>query len=78
VNGYGGDQVGAVLLSPFIKPGSTSDTGYNHYAMLRSLEDILKLHGHLGFAADEPAANYFLDTFGNDHNIFKPASEVGH
>src|ERR1700722_3781609 len=72
VNGYGGDQVGALLLSPFIKPGSTSDTGYNHYALLRSLEDIFKLRRHIGYAADDPAANYFLDTFGNDGNIFKP------
>ena len=78
VNGYGGDQVGALLLSPFVKPGSTSSTGYNHYAMLRSLEDILRLHGHLGFAADNPSANYFLDTFGNDQNIFKPAWDFGH
>jgi phosphatidylinositol-3-phosphatase len=72
VNGYGGDQVGALLLSPFIKPGSTSDIGYNHYALLRSLEDIFRVRGHIGYAADNPAANYFLDTFGNDRNIFKP------
>jgi hypothetical protein len=71
INGYGGDQVGALLLSPFVRPGSTSDTGYNHYALLRSLEDIFKLHEHIGYAADDPAANYFLDTFGNDENIFK-------
>ncbi len=71
VNGYGGDQVGALLLSPFIKPGSTSDTGYNHYSMLRSLEDIFRLHRHIGYAADDPAADYFLDTFGNDQNVFR-------
>ena len=71
VNGYGGDQVGALLLSPFIKPGSTSDIGYNHYSTLRSLEDIFRLHRHIGYAADDPAANYFLDTFGNDQNVFK-------
>jgi phosphatidylinositol-3-phosphatase len=72
INGYGGDQVGALLLSPFVKPGSTSDTGYNHYALLRSLEDIFKLHKHIGYAADDPAAGYFLDTIGHDRNIFKP------
>jgi hypothetical protein len=71
VNGYGGDQVGALLLSPFIKPGSTSDIGYNHYSMLRSLEDIYRLRRHIGYAADDPAADYFLDTFGNDQNVFK-------
>jgi hypothetical protein len=69
VNGYGGDQVGAVLLSPFIKPGSTSDVGYNHYSMLRSIEDIFGLD-HLGYAADNPVTDYTLATFGEDENLF--------
>lgn len=72
VDAYGGDQVGALLLSPLVKRGSTSDTGYNHSALLRSLEGIFRLHQHIGYAADDPAADYFLDTFGNDRNIFKP------
>ena len=65
-NGYGGDQVGALLLSPFIQPGSQSDTAYNHYSLLRSLEDIFKVKGHIGYAAAD------LDTIGNDETIFKP------
>jgi phosphatidylinositol-3-phosphatase len=72
INGYGGDQVGAVLLSPFVKPGSTSDIGYNHYSLLRSLEDIFRLHNHLGYAADNPREGYFLDTIGDDQNVFEP------
>jgi phosphatidylinositol-3-phosphatase len=72
VNGYGGDQVGALLLSPFIQPGSQSDTAYNHYALLRSLEDIFRLKKHIGYAADNAAADYFLDTIGNDEMVFKP------
>ena len=31
----GGGRVGAVLLSPFIKPGTVSATPYNHYALAR-------------------------------------------
>jgi hypothetical protein len=76
-DGFGGDQIGAVLLSPFIKPGSTSDTGYNHYSLLRSLEDIFQLHEHLGYAADNPREDYFLDTIGNDENVFKPLHDEG-
>ena len=76
-NGFGGDQVGALLLSPFIKPGSTSDTGYNHYSLLRSLEDIFKLHEHLGYAADNPRADYFLETIGDDENIFERKDDRG-
>lgn len=71
MNGFGGDQVGAVLLSPFIKPGSTSDIGYNHYSLLRSLEDIFKLNKHIGYAKDDPSMGYFLDTIGDDQNIFE-------
>jgi len=45
----GGGQVGAVLLSPFIAPGTVSMSQYNHYALLGSIEDIFGL-GHIGYA----------------------------
>lgn len=67
---FGGDQIGAVLLSPFIKPGSTSSIAYNHYSLLRSLEDIYGV-SHLGYAADIPSINYTLQTIGDDSNVFK-------
>jgi hypothetical protein len=47
--GPGGGDTGAVLLSPFIAPGTVTQTPYNHYTMLRSVEDIFGL-GHLGYA----------------------------
>ena len=46
----GGGQTGAVLLSPYIAPGTVSNTPYNHYSMLASVEDIFGL-GRLGDAA---------------------------
>ncbi len=55
VAGVGGDRIGAVLLSRFIEPNTVSDVPYNHYALLRSLEDIFGL-GHLGYAAQEGLA----------------------
>jgi hypothetical protein len=36
----GGGDTGTVLISPLIKPGTVSSTYYNHYSMLRSLEDL--------------------------------------
>jgi phosphatidylinositol-3-phosphatase len=48
-NGPGGGRIGAVLLSPFIAPGTISDVPYNHYSMLRSIEDLFGLP-HLGYA----------------------------
>jgi hypothetical protein len=70
INGYGGDRVGALLLSPFIKRGSSSSIPYNHYSLLRSLEDVFRVRGHLGYAADNPGAHYFLDSIANDRNVF--------
>jgi hypothetical protein len=84
INGFGGDRVGAVLLSPFVKPGSISEVPYNHYSLLKSLEDIFRLDGHLGYAADNPRTHYFLDTIGDDKSIFEhryefePRLDPGH
>ncbi len=49
--GPGGGRIGALLLSPFIEPGTVSDTPYNHYSLLRSVEEIFGL-APLGYAAD--------------------------
>jgi phosphatidylinositol-3-phosphatase len=58
--GPGGGRIGAVVLSRFVKPGTVSTVPYNHYSLLRTVEDIFGL-GHLGYAA-EPG----LQTFGTD------------
>ena len=49
--GPGGGIVGAVLLSPSIKPGTVSPNFYNHYSYLRTIEDIFGV-SHIGYAAD--------------------------
>jgi phosphatidylinositol-3-phosphatase len=49
--GNGGGQIGAVLLSQYVMAGSVNDTPYNHYSLLRSLEDQFGLP-HLGYAAN--------------------------
>ena len=45
----GGGQVGALLLSPFVKGGVTNQEAYNHFSLLRTIEDLFKLK-HLGYA----------------------------
>ncbi len=60
--GPGGGRVGAVLVSPFIKPGTVSDVPYNHYSMLRSVEDFFGLD-HLGYAAQPGLAPFGPDIF---------------
>jgi hypothetical protein len=55
---YGGDRTGAVLLSPFIRPGTVSDVPYNHYSMLKTVEDIFNLD-YLGYAAAPGLQGFF-------------------
>jgi hypothetical protein len=45
----GGGQVGALLLSPYLKGGTTTQEEFNHYSLLRTVEDLFGL-GHLGYA----------------------------
>jgi hypothetical protein len=53
--GPAGGRVEAVLLSPFIKPGTVSQINYNHYSMLRTLEDVFGL-GYLGYSDSSNSA----------------------
>jgi hypothetical protein len=54
ITGPGGGRVGAVLLSPFIRPGTVSSTPYNHYSSLASWESMFGL-ARLADAASVPA-----------------------
>ena len=73
IQGYGGDRIGALLLSRFVKAGSASNVPYNHYSLLRTLEDMFGLPQHLGYAADNPASGYHVDSISNDANVWLPA-----
>ena len=43
----GGGDTGSVLISPFIKPGTSSTVFYNHYSWLRTMEDLFSVsNGH--------------------------------
>jgi hypothetical protein len=60
--GKGGGDVGAVLISPCIAPGTVSQTPYNHYTMLRSVEDLFHL-SHLGYAQLPGETSFGSDVF---------------
>jgi hypothetical protein len=45
----GGGQVGALLLSPYVKPHSFDQEPFNHFSLLRTIEDLFGL-SHLGYA----------------------------
>jgi hypothetical protein len=59
ITGPGGGRTGAVVVSPFTTPGTTSGIAYNHYSLLASLEDLFGL-GRLGMAGT------VTSTFGAD------------
>ena len=58
----GGGRTGALLISRFIQPGTVNDTPYNHYSLLRSIEDIFALP-HLGFAAQPGLKPFAADVY---------------
>lgn len=62
ITGPGGGDTGAVLLSPCIAPGTVSHRAYNHYSMLRSVEDIFRL-SHLGYAGLPGDRSFGSDVF---------------
>ncbi|MGO9489068.1 MAG: alkaline phosphatase family protein [Solirubrobacteraceae bacterium] len=47
---HGGGTVGALLLSPLVKGATTAQEPYNHFSLLRTIEDVFGLR-HLGYAA---------------------------
>jgi hypothetical protein len=57
----GGGQVGMLLISPYVAAGTVDESAYyNHFAFLRSVEELLGLEP-LGYAA-EPALTAFDST----------------
>jgi phosphatidylinositol-3-phosphatase len=58
----GGGQVGALLLSPFIKGGNLEQGTYNHFSLLRTVEDLYGL-SHLGYAGAAGVSSFSPSLF---------------
>ena len=63
----GGGDTGSVLISPYIRPHTTSTVYYNHYSWLRTIEDLFNVgrvskgldgQGHIGYAAQRGLAPF--------------------
>jgi hypothetical protein len=61
-SGPGGGRIGAVVLSPFVRPGTASAVPYNHYSLLRTVEAIFALPP-LGYAASPDPGTFGPDVF---------------
>jgi hypothetical protein len=82
VPGPGGGRTGAVMISPCISPGTVSDQEYNHYSLLRSVEDGFGL-GHLGYAAADGLRPFGSDVYtrpdcGEGMKLKLSAKRAGH
>jgi hypothetical protein len=64
-SGLGGGRTGALIISPYVKPGRDNQP-YNHYALLRSLEDLFGLK-YLGFAAQPGLKSFGSDVYGSEN-----------
>jgi hypothetical protein len=51
----GGQHIPTIVISPYTARGTTSSTTYNHYAMLRTTEQLLGVPTYLGNAASAPS-----------------------
>jgi hypothetical protein len=62
ITGLGGGRVGAIVVSRWTRPGRVNATAYNHYGLLRSIEDLFALE-HLGYAAHAGVHSFGADVF---------------
>lgn len=60
--GTAGGRVGALVVSPLVQGGTTSDTLYNHFSLLASIEDIFSLP-RLGYAGAPGQKSFGADVF---------------
>jgi phosphatidylinositol-3-phosphatase len=49
--GSGGGRIGAVIVSPYVRPGTLDRAPYNHYSLLKSLEVLFNIRQFLGYAS---------------------------
>jgi Phosphoesterase family len=60
----GGGDSGAILLSPFIKPGTVSKVDYNHFSLLATIQNIFGVRRPAS-AADPLVRPIGADVFNN-------------
>lgn len=75
----GGGQVGLLLISPFVEPGTVNETAYfNHYSLLLSIEELLELEP-IGYATNPALTAFESEVFnaGEEESTVVPAPQAG-
>jgi hypothetical protein len=75
INGPGGGQTGAVLLSPCIAPGTVTNVAYNHYSMLGSVEDLFGVP-HIGYAGLPGETTFGSDIYNRSCGAAPPTASA--
>jgi hypothetical protein len=72
VSGPGGGRVGALLIGGCVRRGAHDAKPYNHYSLLRSLENLFGIkkggsdhRGHLGYAGAKGLKPFGSDAYGH-------------
>ncbi|HEX4654915.1 MAG TPA: alkaline phosphatase family protein [Mycobacteriales bacterium] len=72
IHGPGGGRTGALVIGHCVGGGRKVKTPYNHYSLLRTLEDLFGVHtggldgkGHLGYAGASDLKAFGRDVFNN-------------
>ena len=70
IHGPGGGRTGALVIGQCVRRGAKDKTPYNHYSLLRTLEDLFGVtkggsdgKGHLGFAGAAGLESFGADVF---------------
>jgi hypothetical protein len=73
----GGGDTGSVLISPYITPGTSSTTYYNHYSWLRTMEDLFNVSSGTANTSNDPV---FLSnsTAGTSYTVAGGLDNLGH
>ncbi|MEY2399062.1 MAG: hypothetical protein QOJ00_2236 [Actinomycetota bacterium] len=62
ITGPGGGRTGALIVSTRTAPGTTTARPYNHFSMLRSLENLFQV-SHLGYAGAKGLVPFGADVY---------------
>jgi hypothetical protein len=72
----GGGDTGSVLISPYITPGTSTTTYYNHYSWLRTMEDLFDVSLGVGSPSNNPV--FLTGSNGTSYTVAGGLDGLGH
>jgi hypothetical protein len=72
----GGGDTGSILISPYITPGTSTTTYYNHYSWLRTMEDLFNVSSASANTSNNPV--FLTDSNGASYTVAGGLDNLGH